>query len=65
MEQEVPGVRPGGELCHHQGEGCRSDPPARGREHGLGCGGLQRTLTCKELDPHGPRSSGVFSMKKN
>lgn len=44
MEQEVPGVWPGGQLGYHKGKGCGSGAPARVRERGLGWGGLQRAL---------------------
>ena len=45
VEQEVPGVWPGRELGHHQGEGCGPVAPARGRGRGLGRGGLQWSLS--------------------
>lgn len=50
VEQEVPGGGPGGQLRHHQGEGCGSDPPARGRGRSVGRGGLQRLLSGQSLD---------------
>lgn len=65
MEQEVPGVWPGGQLSYHKGEGCGSGAPARGRERGLGWGGLQRALEGGSLIFWVLSCEGFFVVVKN
>lgn len=65
MEQEVPGVWPGGQLSYHKGKGCGSGAPARGREHGLGWGGLQRALEGGSLILWVLSCEGFFVVVKN